>query len=266
MTKRRTAAVGVAAVMAYVAAAAISGRLGILARRPLLDGFAPPPPYRWVSPPPSLAGSNQTPLSGKATIPFQNGKSQAGVFRTNDSQLVLVLLGGAVPPKAGQTSVHLTITPLAPKAAAPAPPHEQITGNVYRVSATYESGGATVRKLAGAGAELVMVYPAPPHSGIRHLILVSVNGKTWSALKTSDSPIQHQVSTEQVRSLGSFAIATPSGAAATGQAGGGGSPVVIVVVIVAIVVLLLVAFVELRRRSASGARSRHSGPRSGQRR
>src|SRR5205823_11020502 len=169
--KKRTAAVGIAVAIAYVGAAAISGHLGIFARRPLLDGFAPPPPYRWVSPPRSLAGSNQPPLSGKASIPFQNGKSQAGVFRTNDSQLVLVLLGGAIPPKAGQTSVQLTIDPLAPKAVASPPPGQAITGNVYRVKAIYQPDGARVTNLAGAGAELVMVYPAPPKSGIHHRIL-----------------------------------------------------------------------------------------------
>jgi hypothetical protein len=263
-----TIAVGIAVAATYVAAAAISGHLGIFARRPLLDGFAPPPPYRWVSPPPSLAGSNQPPLSGKATIPFQNGKSQAGVFRTNDSQLVLVLLGGAIPPKSGQTSVQLTIDPFAPKAFPVPPPGQAITGNVYRVRAIYQPGGTQVRNLAGAGAELVMVYPAPPKSGIRHQIIESPTGKKVKALKTSDSQIQHQVSTEQVRALGFFAITAPSGSGIAEKTSGGGSPIVVIVVVVAIVVLVVVAFVETRRRrrSDSGGRSGSSGPPRRQRR
>ena len=46
---------GVGIVTLYLAGAAVSGRASILARRPLLDGLAPPTPYRWVNPPPDLA-------------------------------------------------------------------------------------------------------------------------------------------------------------------------------------------------------------------
>jgi hypothetical protein len=269
MTKRTTTVLtGLALAAVYVAAAALSGHLSIFDRRPLLDGFAPPPPYRWVSPPPSLASSNQPPLPGKATVPFQAGKSQAGVFRTNDSQIVLVLLGGAIPPKAGQTSVSLTIDPVAPKAVGPPPSGEEITGNVYRMKAVYKPGGAPVTTLA-VGAELVMVYPAPPQKGLRHILIVSADGKKWHALHSNDSPIQHQVSSEGLKSLGYAAIAVPAGSStpAPSSGGGGGSPVVVIVVIGAVIVLIVVAALEIRRRRRSGGGGGHSsGPLRGSRR
>ena len=52
---------GVGIVLLYLAGAAVSGRASILARRPLLDGLAPPTPYRWVNPPPDLAAGLRLP-------------------------------------------------------------------------------------------------------------------------------------------------------------------------------------------------------------
>jgi len=43
---------GIGIVLLYLAGATLSGRASLLARRPLLDGLAPPVPYRWVKPPP----------------------------------------------------------------------------------------------------------------------------------------------------------------------------------------------------------------------
>ena len=42
---------GIGIVVLYLAGAAVSGRASISARRPLLDGLAPPTPYRWVTRP-----------------------------------------------------------------------------------------------------------------------------------------------------------------------------------------------------------------------
>ncbi|HXQ57078.1 MAG TPA: hypothetical protein VOA19_14935 [Actinomycetes bacterium] len=53
--------VGVGIVVLYLAGAVVSGRASILARRPLLDGLAPPTPYRWVHPPAELAAGNKPP-------------------------------------------------------------------------------------------------------------------------------------------------------------------------------------------------------------
>jgi hypothetical protein len=255
---------GLAVTAIYVGGAAISGHLDIFARRPLLDGFAPPPPYRWVTPPPSLASANQKPLPGTATILFHVGKSDAGVFHTNDSQLVIVLLGGAIPPKPGQKSVSLTIDPLTPTAVGSPPRGDEITGNVYRIEAVYRPGGAPVTGLA-VGAELIVVYPAPPQKGLRHTILMSPDGHAWQAFHTIDSAVQHQVQVVGVKRLGYVAVALPAGSSTTAPSGGGGSAVVVIVVIGAVIVLVVVASLEIRRRRRSGGGGGSSGPLRGSR-
>ena len=72
---------GVGIVVLYLAGAAVSGRASILARRPLLDGLAPPTPYRWVSPPPDLAASNKPPASTRFTVELTANGSRLGASR-----------------------------------------------------------------------------------------------------------------------------------------------------------------------------------------
>ena len=101
-TGGRAFGAGVGIVALYLAGAAVSGRASILTRRPLLDGLAPPTPYRWVSPPPDLAASNKPPASTRFTVELTAEGSQLGAFSTSDGQVNLVLSQGAVPPRSGQ--------------------------------------------------------------------------------------------------------------------------------------------------------------------
>jgi hypothetical protein len=58
------------------------------------DGFAPPQPYRWVSPPPQSAGSTtQPPVSAHQTVTSQPGVQQIGVG-TSDRQAQLLFQPG----------------------------------------------------------------------------------------------------------------------------------------------------------------------------
>jgi hypothetical protein len=58
------------------------------------DGFAPPQPYRWVSPPPASAGSTtQPPVSAHQTVTSQPGVQQIGVG-TSDRQAQLLFQPG----------------------------------------------------------------------------------------------------------------------------------------------------------------------------
>src|SRR5207248_8735887 len=107
VTARRRAAVwGVAATVAYLTGAAVSGHLSPFARRPLLDGTGPPPPYNWVSPPPDLSGGNQPPTPGAFTLDLnpQTG-TEADVLSTQDVQVSLAVGTGAIAAVPGQTRV-----------------------------------------------------------------------------------------------------------------------------------------------------------------
>ena len=179
--RRRAAAVGVAVCLAYLVGAMVSGSLGPASRRPILDGLAPPPLYKWVDPPPALASSNQPPSSGRSLIALDPTKgSAATVFSTRDFQASLALGEGAIAPHGRDTKVQLVITPLAPKTDAIVPTGTQIAGNVIEVSATYEPSGASVGELHTRG-ELGLVYPLLFQGvGFMDTMLRSPDERSWS--------------------------------------------------------------------------------------
>ena len=129
----------------YLVSAAVSGRDSPLGRRAILDGFAPPPPYRWASPPPDLAPTNKPPSAGHFTLSLDPGTgSRARVLSTADSQVSLAIQQGAIAPRSGETAVAVAIVPIAPPPKASLPDRLEIAGNVYRLTATYQPSGSPV--------------------------------------------------------------------------------------------------------------------------
>ena len=249
-SRRRVAAIGAVLVAAYVAGALLSGTLDPALRRPLLDGLAPPPMYRWVDPPPALASTNQRPAAGRFTLQLDATKGSApGVFSTNDFQFSLALGLGAIAPRQGDSSILLRATPMAPDASAQVPQGMQIAGNVIRLQATYEPSGTTVGRFSPEG-ELGLVYPLLFEGvGFTDTVLRSDDGRAWTALGSDDAVAQQSVHAS-VRGPAYFAVGqTPSSpAGGPGSTGSKSIPVVIVVVAV-----LIGAFAVLRRRSTRPA-------------
>jgi hypothetical protein len=192
---------GVGIVALYLAGAAVSGRASILTRRPLLDGLAPPTPYRWVSPPSELAASNKPPASGRFTLEFTPEGSQLGAFSTPDGQVNLVLSQGAAPPRPGQTSVEVTVEPVDPATLGPVPSGLVSAGNAYLIAVSYQPSGDKVETLGGQSS-VGLVYPllntavADPGG---HQVLSSADGRAWEALPSTDTPGTHQVSARLAR-------------------------------------------------------------------
>jgi hypothetical protein len=187
---------GVGVLLLYLAGAAVSGRASILARRPLLDGLAPPTPYRWVTPPPDLAASNKPPASTRFTVELSATGSRLGAFSTSDGQINLVLSEGAVPARSGQTGVEVAVEPVDPATLGPAPSGLVVAGNAYRIQASYQPSGDKVEALGGQSS-VGLVYPllttavADPAG---HQVLSSADGRAWEALASTDTPGTHQVS------------------------------------------------------------------------
>ena len=245
-SRRRIAAIGAALVLAYVAGAIVSGALDPSLRRPLLDGLAPPPAYRWVEPPPALASTNQRPASGRFSIQLDAKKGSApGVFSTKDFQFSLALALGAIPPHGDDTSIALEATPLAPDRRAQLPTGMQIAGNVMRVRATYEPSGMPVDRFSPDG-ELGLVYPLLFQGvGYTDTVLRSDDGRAWTALETEDAAAQQSVHAS-VNAPGYYAVGqTASPSSGGGSATGSRS----IAVVIAIVAILVGAFAVLRRRS-----------------
>jgi hypothetical protein len=256
---RRALVVGLTVVAAYVVLAGVSGRLTPLARRPLLDGFAPPPPYNFVSPPPDLASTNKRPAAGKFTIALDpTAGSEPKVVATSDFQASIALAQGAIAPHAGDSSVSLVITPTAPGPSIVLPSGLQMAGNVYRFTATYRPSGDPVTRLR-QDAQLVLAYPLRSHTlAFRHTLLSSPDGRSFTAVTSTDS-IAQQLVQGNVRELGYFAVGQSSSGTPTPS--GSVGHVVFSVLLWALLGLIVVAFLlsELRRRRNRN-RSRASRP------
>jgi hypothetical protein len=266
MSRSRTAVLaGIGIAVLYLAGAALSGRASPLTRRPLLDGLAPPVPYRWVKPPPDLAASNKPPASLRASVKLTATGSQIGAFATSDGQINLVLSEGAVPARAGQTAVAVSIDPVDPATLAPAPPGLTVAGNAYRIQVAYRPSGARIDTLGGRSS-VGLVYPlltTAVASPSGHLVLASADGRGWQQLQSTDTPGTHQVSAG-LATTGYVMAAVPP----AGPGGGGNGRGRVLLIAGGVAVLLVLAALLARRRLAAAGPARRrparpAGPRPG---
>jgi hypothetical protein len=256
------AALGLAVALAYLVGAALSGSLSPLARRPLLDGFAPPPPYRWVRPPPALAASNKPPSRGRAVVRLTASGSEVTAVATDDGQANLLLLGaGAVPSSPGQRSVTITLQPLDPATLGPVPAGLLVVGNAYRVRAVYQPSGTPVT--LGGGTTVALVYPllsVPVSSPFAYIVLTSKDGMTWTRQPSHAAPAVHQVTAPL--GGGSYAVV----AVPPGHAGQAAARHRVVLIGLAVAVLLATVAVAWLGRRLATRRSTGAGGEGGRRR
>jgi len=249
--RSRSLGAGLAIALVYAVSALWSGHLSPLARRPLLDGLAPPTAYRWVRPPPELAATNQKPTPGTFTVELGNDGSKTAVVTTDDAQVTVILPAGSFASAEGQRSVEVTVEPLAGAIAHPDEPLH-VVGNAYLLDATYRPSGdeAKLESLA----TVVLVYPLLANDHGSHSIIWSRTGDRWKALETDDLPSIQQAGGD-IRELGYVSVAgqpaSPTGG--TGTSGSGSSAATIAIV-AGLVVLAVVAAVLLRRGSGSPSR------------
>jgi hypothetical protein len=252
----RTLAAGLAVAALYLAGAAISGHLSMLARRPVLDGFGSVPPYRWVNPPPPLAPNNQEPGSATKQFPFAGGLLKGGVVSPNDLQITLILQDGAIAPVAGQRSVEVTMSPLDPAKLGSPPSGLAFDGNAYRVEATYRPDGTSAGTLK-MPADVALVYPSDATFGLgstKHVILASASGKEWTSLTTTDLP-QSQQASAKTSTFGYFVIGRTGGAAPAHATSRSFVPLIVAGAAVLLILLLTSPRVIRRFRRGGGSGS-----------
>ena len=241
MNRRRALALGLVTLAAYAALAGLSGRLSPLARGPLLDGLGPPQPYRWVSPPPDLAATNQPPSSGMFHVPLDTNGSRPEVFVTSDNQVTVIVPAGVFRLKAGQVEVKLTVAPVDPATLSPPGPALTVFGNAYRVRTTYQPSNA--RASFAAPLDVVLVYPVTTtlHAS-SHAIYTSPDGAAWEEQQGSDSIAQQQAE-GPLPTAGYMVVAgkeTANPSASSPPTSSGGSRSVTIILIVAAVCIGLV--------------------------
>jgi hypothetical protein len=246
---------GLVIVALYVAGGIVSGHLSPLARRPLLDGFVPPAPYRWVDPPPELANSNLPPASGTTRIPFGPKGSEAAFFATDDAQVTLNVPKGAFPARPGRKAVEMTIEPVDPASVGSPSGRLSVTGNVYLIRATYQPTGDLAQRL-DASIVAIVSYPSLSNDLGNHRLVISPNGQRWERIKTHDQHVTKQVN-GRLRSLGYLAVASaplPSAGPGGGTSPGEGIPLAIIAVMVGAALLLAGMFLIGRRSDGRGGR------------
>jgi hypothetical protein len=248
-TRGRALGAGVTLAIVYLAGAALSGHLSPLARRPLLDGLAPPTAYRWVEPPPELEATNKAPSSLSIEVRLKNKGSETAVPTTDDAQVTLILPQGAFDAAEGQRSVVVTIDPVAPSTLSSPGAPLHIIGNVYEVGATYAPSGKSAR--LRALSTVVLVYPLLANDHGAHTVIWSRDGSTWEPVKTDDLPSIQQAGGDLV-ALGFVAVAGQPASPTSGGSAGGGSSVVTIAIVAGLVVLAGGAAFLLRRRAGSG--------------
>lgn len=263
MTNRttRTLAAGLAIVALYAGSAWFSGQLSPLARRPLLDGLAPPTPYRWVDPPPELASTNLVPAPGTFLVELGNRGNVTAVLTTTDAQVTLILPKGSFAPAERERAVEVSIEPLGASSVDPPPPPFEILGNVYRLDATYLPSDEPAELAAEARVVLTYPFSTGPHPG--HTIVHSSDGASWTATDTNDLPSIQQAD-GPIEALGYVAVAQDMTATTPGPANDEGSPVATIAISVGLVVLAVAAAAALWGPSIRrGGRGRPNRPRKG---
>lgn len=159
---------------ALLALAAVAYALAAWAVRPgFYDGLAPPSPYRWVSPPPSLAAGNQAPLGGHGVVPVLGGSTAPFTTYTSDGQVIISFLPASFKIGAGTKNVTITIKPVSDY---PAPSGFTPATNVYLVQAD-----APLVKQALIQLQYSNAVPAPSY-----LYGVPESGGAWKNLGASN--------------------------------------------------------------------------------
>lgn len=179
--RRRGLGLALVVLVVYVGALALTVALRDDHVRPLYDGFAPPPSYRWVDPPAFFESGNVEPTSHSATIRFSHGDSAPTGVATPDGQFILNFGRGAIAPRARTNAAMVKLSPIAPSDLARLPAGLRGNGNAYRLQMTYDDG-ADVARLAHPGS-LVLEIPE-----LGDALYFSRDGQQWSKLESRAVP------------------------------------------------------------------------------
>jgi hypothetical protein len=128
---RRTLGVGAALAAAYVMVVASTMIATDRQVRPLFDGLTPPPPYRWVKPPPGY-GTNVKAKPDEVTLALDGGESAPAGPTGVNGQVTLNLPQGAIPARTGDTAVKIAIVPLDANRLGRCPPGSSPTATPTR--------------------------------------------------------------------------------------------------------------------------------------
>jgi hypothetical protein len=241
--RRRVAVSGLLVLAAYVLVAAATGRLVPGRARPLYDGFTPPAPYRWVSPPAEFKAGNSKALAGKQDFDLSPEATDSLEAATDDAQALITFSKSGVPAHASDSALTIAIDPLDPKKLSPLPPGVRTDGNAYKVTMTYRPSGDPAPALSKAG-NIFLTYPSSADR-----IEYSTDGKTWETIKATRVGSQLQLGAEFTKP-GYYEAAGPPNGTQQKKSGSGAAKGLFIMGGLAIVIFSPLAIVWIRRRPA----------------
>ena len=199
------------------------------------DGFTPPQPYNWDSPPPQATG-NLPPKSGHLVIKVINGVSDANSAFTDDGQIVIGFLPGAFNV-AGKTSVTVDIVPV--------PTFPTLTGlhfstNVYLITA--DTPLVMASNILLRFSDLV---PAPSD-----VYFAPDANSAWKSIGAAQQSQAFTIVTS-TRQLGYFAAGYPANATHPPGSSSQFLPIAVAILIVAVLVAGIPLAVLRRRRAGA---------------
>lgn len=162
-----------AVALLYAVVALVTSALSSRPVLPLFDGFAPPVPYNWVSPPAEVAANNSPPKGAEREVPLGAEGTNATNVSTEDGQMIVGLDKGSVAPLPPETAVKVNIAPLDPATLGSLPAGLRAVSNAYRVMLLYVPSQADVARLAVKGTVALTAAEA----GDR--LLYSSDGAQW---------------------------------------------------------------------------------------
>jgi hypothetical protein len=199
------------------------------------DGFTPPQPYNWTSPPPVAAPGNLQPRSGHLDVKVIDGVSDANSAFTEDGQVVIGFLPGAFDAT-GKTSISVDIKPVA---TFPTPVGLHFATNVYLITAD-----APLVKDANLVLRYSNLVPAPSFV----YLATDPNGPWKSIGGVEGQPFTIQTTT---RPLGYFAAGYPANATnKTVSTSSQLLPIAVAVLIIGVLIAGIPLAVVRRRRAA----------------
>jgi hypothetical protein len=207
------------------------------------DGFTPPQPYAWTSPPPQAALGNVAPRSGHLDINVVGGVNDADSVFTDDGcplncspQVLIGFLPGAFDAT-GKTSIAVDIKP---ESTYPTPAGLHFSTNVYVITASAPLVKPTTLELRYSD-----LVPSPSF-----IYWAADAGSSWKNIGGSES--QQFILATTTSHLGYFAAGYPANATnKTSTASSQLLPIAVAVLILG-VLIAGIPLAMLRRRRAAG--------------
>jgi hypothetical protein len=245
----RSVPIGVALISLYVVVCVATLRWTVNDVRPLFEGIGPQAPYRWVNPPPEFEPGNMPPKRSTTDVELGPGGSQSAGLVSSDSQLVLNVPQGAVPPRAGDERVSFVFSPVDPADLAPVDAPLRADGNAYRVDVVYKPTSDPAPALTAPG-DLLLITPEPADT-----ILFSADGESWTRLESRHETASGGVSASFTQA-GYYLAGTSRPPAAAVESGDQGYGTVVVIAIVALLAIALAwaPFILQRTRARRATR------------